>query len=1021
PATKASDPIPSTTCTQQRRRAFCCLNRPPRAVSLPSGRDPSTDGQIHRRRLRLRILRVFVIANFFLLHSALLQHNFLHRVSADELSATNVATRVPPSAMFRSRQGVEIEILEVRLRSLSLDAIQGQVELQVRVRNNSETPARISSDQFHLQCNRIPSTQNPAVVNPIPTEEALAVDGVSEGALAFSLISADPHEPALELTWKSGDDAAEISLNKVIRLLSGQTVLKMGPDNCLAVIETHRPLDNMEIWLLSETLVKLSRSELQRVVLDIRAADSETSGYSPTANALLAWLSTARKDFDVRQMPVQIRNRCPVQFDEFHVSGFNPASSRRIYFRTSSAFLHVGRDAAISAAMQSVYDDADLESVVADFHHPENGIRMVAIEGGIDRLPPNQLESIVSGAIRDHSSSLPTLANNLHRVPYAGSVPLLDVLVRSREPAVSTGAIHSMVRSIAPGADELLRRTWQNEARQNPALREAIVREILQARNHRCVQMISEFADDQLRQYCLNDSEPAETEAESLPPNGEAETPKADEKELLPGDDSITSTSSTRRPTVDSTLLRHMLSFLKSEDQAIFTDVAGTYLLKISDPQIQDQVLGFVIDSNPAASQLAKAYIAQRLPSQTEVEDELPEHRKEVLRQRFAPRGVAANPGITATLLNTIEQFPDHSYGASLLRISRSTGLSSTLKGEAFRIGLTCQSDTAFEELLNNFDQHDQSQQVHLLKRAAGLHHPTWLSLCRKCLDPGSATQNEALRLLQLDGSIEATEVLLEYAETLKQQIEEQNTMDGQLERVMNIVLMQLATSLYPEARRWINRCALSHVQKLAESAQTKSILAHGRNPHRRQAYEAYKLGKEQNYEEALKVYSDILQKDPFYDTVYVSRASLYLRSGDIDKASPDMEMADRLNPEDPINQSLIALTLVRSGKIEQGIELGERILSIVPDLQTDLRKWTIYNTACIYGRVAEMTTDDAEREQHLQRGFALLQESIQRESGVDDPDHVLRDPDLNSFHKHPGWERLLQIVRANAEKKPKP
>jgi hypothetical protein len=104
----------------------------------------------------------------------------------------------------------------------------------------------------------------------------------------------------------------------------------------------------------------------------------------------------------------------------------------------------------------------------------------------------------------------------------------------------------------------------------------------------------------------------------------------------------------------------------------------------------------------------------------------------------------------------------------------------------------------------------------------------------------------------------------------------------------------------------------------------------------------------------------------------------------------------------------MIALVLVRQGKLEEGLAATEDLVRQAPK---DL--YALYNGACSYARAAERPdTTPEKRTLYTSRAIELLQ--LNNDAGHDDHEHMSTDPDLIALHDHPQWPGILEAARQN-------
>ena len=139
------------------------------------------------------------------------------------------------------------------------------------------------------------------------------------------------------------------------------------------------------------------------------------------------------------------------------------------------------------------------------------------------------------------------------------------------------------------------------------------------------------------------------------------------------------------------------------------------------------------------------------------------------------------------------------------------------------------------------------------------------------------------------------------------------------------------------------------------------------------------------------------------------------MHAGEFDAAFSDLKQADELSPDSTEVTSMIALVMIRQGKVDEGLKVTEQLLSLAPE-----DDFALYNGACAYARAAERTeVADADRSRYVERAVELLRKT--NETGFTDFEHLGDDVDLLALHEHPQWNSLIDGARANATKNAEP
>lgn len=899
---------------------------------------------------------------------------------------------------------VEVKVTAVRTSIAGLDNFRGQIDFRVGITNRSDHSVELDTSQFRCTVDSKPCVLRRGVADPLLIRsQSVAADSSREGWLAFQVDHAGTTEPEILLEWSSGDGEASatatVSINEAVRSHADIRSTRVGPDDSVAIVEIHRSVDFLSIGPLTEEFDRLKQLKVHRVVLDIQSDERVTSMFSSG----YAWLTSVRMGGNTARFPVRQQVTSAVQFDEFYVAGLKSNVTSSYRMRLPGLF-YESRAAAVAAALRPVYEQVSLDRALDDLRHPEDGIRQAALEANIDRLSADELRVVVAEARERGEDDLSLVAANLHRVALPEVLDLLNEIVRDDRTKVSAAALRSLVQSVSPGARDAVREYWQ-EAEDAPKLRQRVIAELVSINDRRYPDLMAEYTEYLLMVY--------------------SSAAVATEKNSSAGPSRVLPTTETARRAVtaaDRKTLKDLLSRMKSHKNTEFVHIARRELLNIAEPAIQDLVVAFVLASGqPSDTKLIRRYIVQRLPVPVQSSDGLTKGQQTKLLQQYGPPGAAAKSPFTKELMATVRVHPDAAYTERLLELSQSKAITGTMRGDAFRTAVTCATDQQLSDIVGHFDSLDRSQKNNLLKQYSALNDSRWLGLAKQTLQSDQSALSEMVGLLRSDGSPEAIQVLIDSLDELRAASEAEGAVALKNQKTIMQLLATVNASSYPAARRSFNRCTTSPVKQIAELTHKVTLAAYRNSPDRQRSAEVRAvliLKREGKYTEALEKLSLILNDYPWYYNGYVSRASLHLRGGSPQLAFADLKEADRLSPEDPVIQSLLALTDVRMGRTAAGIASAEEVLRSVPDLLTFVRKWTIYNTACVYGRAVEREGAGVKKDKMSSRAMELLLASGDREDGIDDVHHVLNDPDLAMFHEHPEWPNFVSIVTKNEQKR---
>jgi len=840
-------------------------------------------------------------------------------------------------------------------RSGLLKRFDSTVCLQLQVTNQSDTPLTVGRAQIQLLCENdicrhIRSPRSPLLLE---NERQLHPNETLDGWVAFQVVRPVSEEVTLQLTWQLSNITQTLSLNQVIRDLAGARTVYVGFENRIAVLSIKRSIDLMTMWVLDEQFRTLNKQGVQRLVLD--ASPGESQRLPPNISN---WLQLANGTAMPNRRTVVRGFPAPVQFREFHVTGFQYGN------RTPGQIMHRSREQAVAAAARTLYERLPIDNAIAEFKSPEAGIRRVAMESSIDRLPAadlaHLLNSIHSGLVADQQLVLELLdrvsdplgveALRTTLRSYLQSPPDRKESITSATAAIAAG---TLVRCIVPRTDAVVREVWAM-ADDDVSLRETMVREILRTHDHRWTKLTSQFAAEQLGRPAADQSLTEESEDRSV------------------------------SNTIQSGVLRDVLRFLHDNDPT-FVDVARHHLLNVTEPLIQDELLWIVIHSGGTA--LAREGIAVRVEQ----------------------------GAITKQLLGMIHQLPDSDWTMRLFEHHSSEELPRHHRTQTLMTAIRCATGEQLDIMIDDIDRLDRAARSQLFQQLMIMNHPRCAELLKKSLDGNEMEFSTVLNSLPLATSPEMLQLVVDRFELFRQEAIEHGSLEGSVFRMATKLLVQLASIDHPEARRMINLSMISPERGLRMEAVRQLSRSNTRS--RTRAYqhkqEIRRLKRQGDYGKAKQRLDKLIEQDPFYSDFLVSRASLYLRNGQIEAARADVLEANRLSPSDVFTESTLALLQVRSGQIEAGLRYAELILNQVPPAAVGFYQGTLYNTACTYSRALEFSSLTPERKQQcLARAIDLMQQSA--EAGFYDEKHVLGDPDLVMLHDHPEWPKIVDQITTN-------
>lgn len=913
------------------------------------------------------------------------------------------------------------EITALRINKVAIGTtnsyqnFQGNFTLDIVLTNTSDKTVTVTAEELRFDVDR-QSKVKVIVSGDLRTQSELNPGDSRKAKLTISGVTASGHEePELRLSVKSGTLTGVADVNAALHKERKYKTEMMGPGDALAVVSYKGSMDYLFMWTFADELKRLQKLKVERVVLD---ADTDRNIGYPFRMVVGQWLGSIAEGKSNQRFPLPTKIESKVRFMQFFAVGLPSGTIQ--YNAQSSAVVRPNRERAIADALESAYANIDLETALADLKHKEAGVRRSAIESNIDRLTTQQLDYYLAEAEKDSPEHLRLLAENLYRVPFNDVTDRMLRLASHKDEKVALAATEALVRCISPSAVRLVTDLWDKDP--DDKRHQMIVTAVLSANDHRYLPLMSRYAIGLVEGFIPQEQEDENTSAAG-----------GDKPAAKP----ISESDRIAR-------LKTVFGYLsKYEDQG-YADAGRRLLLKIPSHLAQDAVMTHLqrslVDSD---GKLARRWIESRLPP-PDTSGLTPQQKKEVER-RFAATPSKAR--ISDVLLGIVRKYPDKSYTAPLLRIAASsstqkaqstgrisqvlnnvfgakpppvTKVSDSLALNSFRAAMLCADHEQLNQIIDDYEKWNQNQQRYLIQQIVTIQHPDWVRLARLAIKQ-SRTTSTTLSALQASPSVEGYELL---ADIIREE-RESSEARGRRSTVLFSILNQLRYVTYPAVRRELNLCVKSEQKDVATTAE--QIRTYSRrnmfqnHPLSEQLSRATKSRSAGNLEDAIDAYTAVIERDPFLDSLLVSRGSLYMRANQPELGLKDLERAEALNPEDCITQSIHAIAMIRNKRIAEGIKYAEEIMASVPDRPSALRTDTIYNTACVYGRAIEIEPDAEKRDQYMTRGILLLRKSIEREQGFHDSKHLLDDPDLKSFHAHEDWDQLLEKVKENESKVPKP
>ena len=331
------------------------------------------------------------------------------------------------------------------------------------------------------------------------------------------------------------------------------------------------------------------------------------------------------------------------------------------------------------------------------------------------------------------------------------------------------------------------------------------------------------------------------------------------------------------------------------------------------------------------------------------------------------------------------------------------------------RCVLACATPEQITEIASQTAELDDSAIEELLRYTAATGHPGFRTLAATQLKKRGNTSINAIQVLGADASEDSLKLLIDTARRHVAELE--GTRDASVEgqQFLQILLDYLATFAHPECRRLINQLCRDRNVWVRELAQERYRNAISRSPAMRFLFEENQAREVGDLKAASEALETALKQDPFLPEAWLRRSSERMHAGEFEAALADLQRAGELSPESTEVTSMIALVLIRVGRVEEGLKTTEELVRQAPE-----DDFALYNGACSYARAAERPDVASEKQQqYLTRAIELLKKT--NETGFTDVEHLAADVDLNVLHQHPEWNSVLEGARANAAKNAAP
>ncbi|MFM7057460.1 MAG: hypothetical protein ACKO2P_11125 [Planctomycetota bacterium] len=757
---------------------------------------------------------------------------------------------------------------------------------------------------------------------------------------------ARPAAPAQNAPPGKFQPAGSLALNPVLQRLQGLSVERVGPQGALAIITSLRELDPLSLWFLESTLQQLSAAGVERVLFAGR--ESARLVVSGEVNHWISLLQPLPPGMFQRQT-LPFRNP-PASFRFAALATAEIQADGSPFRQRATVRIHPTQEDAIAEALAAVYRIVPIDQALRDLESPNGGIRRAALEGAVDRLTEQQAGSILRRATTGTPAQQRDYARLLNQLPGSEAVETLRELSLSDDTELAATALTGIATSHDETALKVMSAVWDvGESR--PALQTQAVTAMVASDDRRWTPLIAAWV----------------VKAVSLTTQGQ--------------------TAGFTRDNLEAAVRCLLQQRHEATCQFLQASLANVVLTDFQDT-------------------LIRQLIQKRIP-----EDLAAVHPVVTTRLQAG--------SISPEVLEAAASIRSPEWGPLLLECFRGS-LNNRRSGNLVRLPvvLACAGPLEIEALIQAWEQLETDNQCELLTHLAQHDHPQWQRLAAgslaslpKLARSGKAFQisRAVIPLLVEDSSDESLQILMSTARSLVADVRKDSKDTAEIQNLVQQALAPLAVLSHPECRRLLNQMTRSEAPWLRTMAGQLRDSARGRSPAWSLVVQSFQQRKAGDEKASLELLDLAVNADPFLPDAWVRRASARMHLTRFDESMIDLRRALELTPEHEEVQSLVALVLVRQGKVDEGLAAAEELIRQTPN---DL--YSLYNGACTYARAAERADTPADRRSKLlTRAIELLKRN--NDAGHDEHEHMSTDPDLNILHNHPAWPELIEQARQNA------
>jgi len=304
------------------------------------------------------------------------------------------------------------------------------------------------------------------------------------------------------------------------------------------------------------------------------------------------------------------------------------------------------------------------------------------------------------------------------------------------------------------------------------------------------------------------------------------------------------------------------------------------------------------------------------------------------------------------------------------------------------------------QKLYPKLQSHEKASAMNALRI---LKHPASLSLAGEAVASKEPSLISAgSQVLTQDGSEEACTQLLAALE--KHAAVETKSLNTY---AISVLCNALSTFSDPRIRLALAKLQASENESLRLHARTALQQIRTRSPGYQYIYQAMSYSQREQWEEAEAFYTLALQLDPLLPEAWSGRGNVRLRLDRIADSGTDFSEAMKLDPENAMGITGLALVHVMSGRDQEAFALIDQHR---PRFKED--GLFLYNTACVYGRALEKVLKQPKSDEQAALAQKFREQSLKDlsdsiDQGFDDFEWMQKDPDLKPLHDDPAFKKL--------------